>query len=339
MRAIKLLVIPALVLGVFLPLFSYVSAAESSCDIDSFLQQIERVRNYPQSDMDIRLKMLEAVASGVTDCLRISKRSPELTVYAAEQQLTTRVIALKSSMWEKEESIRNMTEVMAAVASTTKALDENKNQRHAVTDVFWTSGGVVMNLLIVNPIDSLDTGIDLRVPLPKDFMREYLVNKPDELELEYDPVQRVYVLVGTVSVARGDMANIALQFEDVWSIPEYKLAAIRDKAADLYRPLVGSYYAAAALALSEKIERDVDSIRTKQEGAVTPEEKVAMEEENNLAFSRTEASLAKLRALAAKHNRDVFVSAVMGVGVIFVTLLMFYRLRRPPLDLAEVSRS
>jgi hypothetical protein len=248
---------------------------------------------------------------------------PALSTYAAEQELKARILASELDQSASMGSARDIAENIRAAASTTKVLTQSAGIKHPVTDIFWTSGSLVMNVLVTNPLDGLNTSVNIHVPIPSDISPEDIIKKSDGLRVEYDSAAMQYALVGTLSLPKGDTSDLTMEFKDVWSMPEQELQAVEEDAGTFYKELSGTSFAPRALSLYESIADEIDSIREKQRDASSPYEKLVAQKDSKVILLSAQQNLSELAEMGTQHRHQVLNKILIGIEVPALLIAFF----------------
>lgn len=182
--------------------------------------------------------------------------------------------------------------------------------------VWYEKGSIILKAEITNPSTSLTQSVEFRQNLPREVKPEHLVQL-DGLEVKYDTAEEGYYLYGTYRLTPQETIVKEVEIKNIWEIAASDLENLKTSSSQGVDFLKNSSYFAQGSILANDIAARLDSIREKQEKAVTPEEYITVYRENvaDLEIARKNFDTLNSLVLAWEGEKGV----VANIGGIQIT--------------------
>lgn len=203
--------------------------------------------------------------------------------------------------------------------------------------VWYEKGSIILKAEIRNPSTSLAQVVEFKQKLPREVKPEHIVNL-DGLEVEYDSVDEVYYLWGEFRLTPQETIAKSVKIKNVWQIADSEIANLKKNATQVVGFLKGSSYFAQGSILTNDINARLDSIKEKQEKAITPEENITVYRENLadlgiakknfetlnglvLAWEGEKKVIANIGGIQITATWGIILAVVVGLGLLGLTNL------------------
>ena len=179
-----------------------------------------------------------------------------------------------------------------------------------------TAGAATVTLKIraINPNPVQAQKVPIRSVLPPQVTPEAIISAGD-LDVSYDVAARAYVVGKEVELGPAETRTFEVVVNDVWEVPEARLAELASHAQKLCEALKGSDKAETAAGLKALIEEGLKGVQARQAaaavGAVKPLDHIRVFEANQEVLERVRKDLGVLENLviAAGHSPE----AILGL--------------------------
>jgi len=266
-------------------------------------------------------------------------------------EVIAEVLTIPSIEEADVEMIKNKALDLQALANNIKYLLENG--RAPVTTTWYTFGTLNFKVLLTNPTDQ-ERKISLRTCLPEEVKEENILEKDEDLKLEYDEGNQCLAVMVADMINPKESKIKKIKVDDLWSISEEELNNLRDQSDNLAAELANTYHQNKAQELKQENLDLINQITRKQrESKATPQEHilafrelkndlqkvkdniVEMEKikDNVSGFSGMMAQLGRAQVIARGGIYSVIVS-----GIILI-LFVIYRMWKHQMELVATTMS
>lgn len=227
------------------------------------------------------------------------------------------LLRVNLSNMESLTDIQNKIADLKAVTAVQKQIVQKK-VLEPVVNTWYTSGSVVLNILITNPSDTTQE-VPVKVYLPKEAKTEHIMNT-DGLQIEYDVQLDNLYMVGKYRLGPKESVTKKIELRDIWQIPEEDLALMNSQSDNLFKQLEKTQFSAQALLLKNDLETRVDKIvRTQKENTATPQDKIMTYRENKESLAAAQKSLDEIKNLVTQAAVSKgFLGAFGGIQTISI---------------------
>ncbi|MFH0835040.1 MAG: hypothetical protein V1881_01720, partial [Candidatus Micrarchaeota archaeon] len=139
----------------------------------------------------------------------------------------------------------------------------------------------------------------------------------DGLDVGYDPSSSTLFVYMNATLDPGESITRSVEMVDIWNIPSEEIQNYSKNLDDLATALANTPYSAQAFTLKTDAQLRLNSILTKQKGAVTPEQHLQVYAENKAELEAAKSEMEELRKLVAANGAE----AGLGQGIATSTLL------------------
>jgi len=162
---------------------------------------------------------------------------------------------------------------------------------------------IIMKVLVVNPSKEHTQTVPIKSYLPQEIKSENVLDKGD-FKLDYDIEKGLYYISKDVELKPAESVVYEIELRDVWAFPREELNSLKKQAEELTEKLKETAYFEEAKLLKERIERRIEEILRKQEGAeaidVLPQRHIAVYRENVETLKFVKADLSTLEKLVIR---------------------------------------
>jgi hypothetical protein len=161
----------------------------------------------------------------------------------------------------------------------------------------WAAGTVRMRMVIVNPSSTKTQTTNIKNYLPKEVTLKDIVDNGG-LDVEYDEEKEMLYVHKTVELAPSETKTFEIVLNDVWNIPEDRLASYRDRTERTLKKLEESPYFEQADLLAKTILGRLDEVlRTQNDPNATRQQHIAHYRDNLRVLEGVVADLDRLEKL------------------------------------------
>ena len=212
---------------------------------------------------------------------------------------------------DETKSLQNKAIEIKAMIALNRSLIENK----PVVKTFYEWGSVVLKVVVANPSDTKQT-INFRSALPKEIRPDDIINKSNDLKLEFDAENDRWFATGSVKLAGDKSETKFVEVRDIWKISDDEIASLRRESEDLSEPLRDTAFYAQSVTIKNDIASRLDRINLIQsQESITPEEHILNYRENIVEIETVKKNIESLKELVAStSNGDNFKGSLMGIS-------------------------
>jgi hypothetical protein len=209
--------------------------------------------------------------------------------------------------------------------------------------VWYEKGSIILKAEIKNPSTSLTQMVEFKQILPREIKPEHIVNL-DGLKIEYDSTEEAYYLYGGFKLAPQEKIIKSVEIKNVWQISDSEIENLKNNANQAVDFLKDSPYFAQGSMLANDINTKLDTIKEKQEEAITPEEYITIYRENLadleiakknfetlnnlvLTWEGEKKVVANVGGVQITSTWGIILAVVIGLGLLGLTNLYFLGLR------------
>jgi signal transduction histidine kinase len=254
--------------------------------------------------------------------LEQGRKTPGLVAFLSEGKRHLEEEVKVAEGTEKVREAKNLLNEVAAVGRTAKKVFEGA--RSIISETFWTTGSVTLNLLVTNPVGSGERTLSVKASLPEGITAAHVLELPADLTVEQDSSGDFSFVTGAVSLPEGESRKVKVNLEDIWQIPEKELENLESTTQQYYQTPLGTNFSSQALVLKDNILKNLEELVLKQINAITPEEKVAAHKRNLQILETARKDLKELEALVKQYRRTQTLRIAMMVGAALLLGLLFF---------------
>jgi hypothetical protein len=201
---------------------------------------------------------------------------------------------------------------------------------------------IVLNAIVANSSKTQKRKIPFKSYLPKEIKPENVVDKGD-LDLVYDPKEASYYVYKEFELGPQEKAEIQIELEDVWKIPQNEISSIREEVVKLTKVLANTDYYERAAYLKNSIDSKLYQIeQTQKVNNPNPGGYISDYRENLQLLQSVKADLAAAKTLVAEAKNispmvtwRLIIAIVAFLGVL--GLIFFIIWQRQIRSLSELT--
>jgi hypothetical protein len=189
--------------------------------------------------------------------------------------------------------------IMTGVDIVQKTIEAKLGQSdEPIVAVSYTSGSVIVRVVVVNPSDRKDQEVPVKVYLPQETKPEDVMDKGD-LEFGYDEVKAVYfVYKDKVKLQPKETRVFEVELKDIWFIPEETLKGLKTQTERIIKRLEGTAYLEQAKLIAGTIYGRLERIATSQaDESVNKELHIGLYRANLVVIAKIQEDIARLEKM------------------------------------------
>jgi hypothetical protein len=219
-------------------------------------------------------------------------------------QLLDEKLGDSSSMKE----MRNKTDNIQSVVDLLLQILESRlgGVDSPVVSTSLQAGSVKFRIMVVNPSKMKAQTVQIKKYLPEEVKPKDIMDLGD-LALEYDSEKSIYYVYRTdLELQPGQAQAFEVEVEDIWTIPETELSAVKAQAADLLRKFEKTPYEARAKDVVNPITPLCDEIaRNQLDDSVSRETHIGYYRQGLQSLKIAKERLAELEKLLKPEGSKV----------------------------------
>jgi hypothetical protein len=209
--------------------------------------------------------------------------------------------------------------------------------------VWYEKGSIFLKAEIRNPSNSITQKVEFEEKLPREVKPEHIINS-DGLEVNYDSSEETYYLYGEFELAPQEMITKSVEIKNVWAISESEIENLKNNASQAINFLKGSPYFAQGSMLANDVNTRLNTIKEKQDEAITPEEHITIYRENLanleiakknfetlnnlvLAWEGEKKVIANVGGIQITSTWGIILAVIVGLGLLGLTNLYYLGLK------------
>ncbi|MFH0985437.1 MAG: hypothetical protein V1882_07850 [Candidatus Omnitrophota bacterium] len=275
--------------------------AKGGADVDGVKDQIYKLKtvieDLPGKFVDLMKK--DGTMGDVKNS--VNAISTQLTTLAGDQgydisQLMSQAISSAPSIKDlrkKSDAIRDGVDI---VQKTIEA--KLGGSEEPLVLVSYTSGSVVIRVIVANPSEKKTQEVPVKVYLPQETKPDDVMDKGD-LDFGYDEKKAVYfVYKDKVLLAPKETRVFEVELKDIWFIPDETLNGLRTQTEKIMKRIEGTPYFDQAKLIADTIFGRLDRVATSQaDESVNKELHIGLYRANLIVIDNVKADIAKLEKM------------------------------------------
>lgn len=220
---------------------------------------------------------------------------------------------------DEAKSLQNKAIEIKAMIALNRSLIEKK----PTVKTFYEWGSVVLKMVAANPSETKQT-IDFRAALPREIKPEDVINKSDDLRLEFDAENDLWFASASVELASKESETKFVEVRDIWKISDEEIESLRRESEDLSKPLEKTGFYAQSVTIQNDISARLDKIKVVQsQDSITPEEHILNYRENKIEIETIKKNIESLKSLVGDiGNANSFKGSLLGVSTTMTWSIM-----------------
>ena len=294
-------------------------------DIDSDISGIiAKWGDYSASDLSIKLD-------------NIYKQVEEVSTADLDDGISDLEKKINENL-DESKSLQNRAIEIRAMVDLNRALIENK----PVVKTFYEWGSVVLKMVVANPSEIKQT-INFRSALPKEIRPDDIINKSDDLKLEFDAENDRWFASSSVELTGKKSETKFVEVRDIWRISDDEIESLRRESEELSVPLKDTGFYAQSITIKNDISARLDKIKTVQnQESITPEEHILNYRENKIELETVNKNIESLKKLVSDTSDgnnfkgsllgvltvmtwSIILVVIVGVGILLIFLVIALR--------------
>ena len=245
-------------------------------------------------------EMLSSEGPSVAIINAINKVAEKISALAGEEGYDMKTIleeALGESSTLKE--IRNKTDAVGIAVDVLSGIFEYKfgGREDPIIKTSLKSGSVIFQLVAVNPSKTKTQKIYLKEYLPKEATPD-AISDTGGLEIEYDTKKAIYFVHKEIELAPSEMRKFEVHIEDIWMIPEKRLAIFEERIDAILKHLKDTEYITKAEGIAKTVYLRIEDIKTSQTNeAVSRQRHIGIYRQNLLTIEGIKEDVARMEEI------------------------------------------
>jgi hypothetical protein len=267
-------------------------------DVAGIKDQMAALKNVVV-DLPDKMKDLMKGDTGIKDVTKVvNSISSQLTTLAGAEgydfsQLMSKAISEAPSV----KDLRKKSDALiTGVDIVQKTIEAKLGQSdEPIVAVSYTSGSVIVRVVVVNPSDKKDQEVPVKVYLPQETKPDDVMDKGD-LEFGYDEVKAVYfVYKDKIMLQPKETRIFEVELKDIWFIPEETLKGLKTQTEKILKRLEGTPYLDQAKLIAGTIYGRLERVATSQaDESVNKELHIGLYRANLVVIAKVKEDIAKL---------------------------------------------
>jgi len=237
-------------------------------DMAGVKDQMSSLKDVIQELPDKLKDLMKGKDSGMKDVTKVvNSISAQLTTLAGNEGYD--ISKLMSKAISDAPSIKDLRkksdEIATGVDIVQKTIESKLGQSdEPIIAVSYTSGSVIVRVVVVNPSDKKNQEIPVKVYLPQETKPEDVMDKGN-MDFGYDEERAVYyVYKDKVMLEPKETRIFEVELKDIWFIPEETLTGLRTQTEKILKRLEGTPYFDQGKLIVDTIYGRLDRIATTQ---------------------------------------------------------------------------
>lgn len=250
----------------------------------------------------------------------------ELTasVNDSNQIVDTRPFLIKTT----KETITEKNRVLSliALAETNKKILAT-NTGESVSGIWLEEGSIIFRAVATNPSSTISQKVNVKFLLPQEIKKEHIIHTDVELKIEYDAIENALVAMGDIYLAPQETKTFAVETEDIWRFDPKEIDALKQETQDLVQALKNTSYYSQALSTKADIFVGLEKIISRQDQAVTPENRIKTYRESSIEMNGIEEKINSLREMIVLTQNAGFSANIFNMrslnlwGIILILIV------------------
>ncbi|MFH1800513.1 MAG: hypothetical protein ABH891_06685 [Candidatus Omnitrophota bacterium] len=249
-----------------------------------------------------QIKELAKGDTGIKDVTQVvNSISSQLTSLAGTEgydfsQLMSKAISEAPSVKDLR---RKSDAIMTGVDIVQKTIEAKLGgSDEPIIAVSYTSGSVIVRVVVVNPSDTKSQEVPVKVYLPQETKPDDVMDKGD-LEFGFDEVKSIYfVYKDKVTLQPKETRVFEVELKDIWFIPEETLNGLKVQTDKIMERLKETPYFDQAKIVADTIYGRLDRVATSQaDESVNKELHIGLYRANLIVVAKVKEDIAKLEKM------------------------------------------
>ncbi len=261
----------------------------------------------------------------------------DITKSALSINRLPKIANVLSSVYENiagDKKLKNKILSIRAILFANKKLLATGSKDVQLTN-WLEEGSLVIKTLITNPSTLISQTVPLKYYLPKELKKEDVIETDAGINVQYDTDQDQLYVEGSFILRPAETKTIKVRVEDVWTIRESEIDALKAQSDNLIKPLEKTSFYAQGITLKSDIDISLEKAKGLVKDGTTPESKIKSFREAQLELISAKEKLDKMKDMVSQANSSGsilgFVGgsqaiAVWGVVIAIVTSFVFMTL-------------
>jgi hypothetical protein len=249
-----------------------------------------------------QIKELAKGDTGIKDVTQaVNAISSQLTNLAGTEgydlsQLMSKAISEAPSVKDLRRKADTITAGVDIVQKTIEAKLGGSDE--PIVAVSYTSGSVIVRVVVANPSDTKIQEIPVKVYLPQETKPDDVIDKGD-LEFGFDEVKSIYfVYKDKVMLQPKETRIFEVELKDIWFIPDETLKGLKAQTEKIMERLKETHYFDQAKIVADTIYGRLDRVATSQsDESVNKELHIGLYRANLIVIARVKEDIAKLEKM------------------------------------------
>jgi hypothetical protein len=227
--------------------------------------------------------------------------------------------------------LQNQILALRALLSVNRTILE-KIDNKPVIKTWLENGSIIFKNLITNPSATLTQTVPFVYYLPPEVKQEDIMKNSPEISVKYDTSKAQLYATGEIILKPKQTVIVEVEVEDIWSVPDEKIASLRKQSSELFAPLKKTAYFAQGASLNADIQASLDRIVAIQTPNKLPEDKIKDYQDAQIELTSVNRKMDTLKEIVTSAGSigtlsgfigGVQTMAVWGIVVVLVAGFVF----------------